>query len=200
MRKILLGFAMLAIASGCAGSKEMRVDPVTDVPTLETLMKQNAAVYLASETEVQERIDDFFKRIPEPNEHHKINYLISALRQSEHVFIRNGESYTGSQASRWFRWKLGHKRFKESPIKSAADFIKRVSTKSNTSGKYYQVKVDGMYHKLYKLLESELQALEDRHVQNILSQVVSQEAFSEITSDSSEMSTSVIVPPVAPAP
>jgi len=197
MNRIIIVCLTTLVAAGCASSTQHKVNPSISVPSLETIIKLKKTVYLAHEAAVQNRIDAFFHRTPNPNGHHKINYLIQALRSSDITFVRNGSMYSGLQASMWLRWKTHHKKFRGAPILTAAAFIKRVATRSNTSGEYYQVRIDDMYYKLYTLLENELKALEKREVENTLDEILTHESFQEISGEGKGFQAPVIISPVA---
>ena len=57
-----------------------------------------------------------------------------------------------------------------------------------------------MYHRLHKILENELEAVENKHVDSVLDQAVAGEVFPEIGSETTEISPPTILAPVAPAP
>ena len=63
-----------------------------------------------------------------------IDYLLDYVSQSGLTFLRNGRSYTASEAAAHMRRKYDHFR---DDIESAEDFIRLTATRSLTSGKLY---------------------------------------------------------------
>lgn len=88
----------------------------------------------------------------------KIAYLISCVRQSPYTFIRNGDTHSSQTAaahlSRKYR-KMADK------IKTAADFIRKIASRSESSGKPYLIRCEDKIYPSQDVLLSELQALED---------------------------------------
>jgi hypothetical protein len=66
-----------------------------------------------------------------------IEYLLDYVIQSDCTFIRNGQNYDAQQATAHLRSK--YKYFK-SQIQTPEDFIRLAATKSELSGKPYQVR------------------------------------------------------------
>ncbi|HEY6065972.1 MAG TPA: DUF5329 family protein [Thermoanaerobaculia bacterium] len=67
----------------------------------------------------------------------KIDFLIAEVKKSKDVFIRNGQEYTGARASSHLAWKL---RFAGKRVQTATEFILGVGSKSEESGKLYEVR------------------------------------------------------------
>lgn len=88
----------------------------------------------------------------------KIDYLIDRIRQSPYTFIRNGESYRGGKAAMHLSWKFHRK---GAGIKRAVDFIKKIASRSSSSGQPYMIKIqNGKMYPVSELLNNELQNLE----------------------------------------
>jgi hypothetical protein len=66
-----------------------------------------------------------------------VDYLIARVEKSDWKFIRNGDEHTGKEASEHMRRKYNH--FKKE-IKTPEDFIEKCASKSELSGKPYNVK------------------------------------------------------------
>lgn len=66
-----------------------------------------------------------------------IEYLLDHVAASDCVFVRNGQSYDAQQATAHLRSK--YKYFK-SQIRTPEDFIQLAATKSEITGKPYQVR------------------------------------------------------------
>ena len=94
-------------------------------------------------------------------EQDKINYLISRIEKSPCLFIRNGQEVKGSEAARFMRWKLLRKAERHH-VRTAEDFVRRIATRSDMSGKYYWVATqdNGQYH-LGDVLLNELMQIEN---------------------------------------
>ena len=80
---------------------------------------------LAQETVVREDIDA------------TITHLLDVVTKSGCTFIRNGQQYTGAQASDHMRIKYKH--FKDQ-IKTPEDFIRLAATESLLTGEPYKIK------------------------------------------------------------
>lgn len=117
--------------------------------------------YFDSQELQQTRLEQFAERHSNPSEMDKINYLLNSVKRSKLVFIRNGVEHNSSNAVRWLKRKLYHKRMRANPITSAQDFIERIATKSNTTGLPYQVMwSDGYVMNSEDILKFELNSLE----------------------------------------
>ena len=92
----------------------------------------------------------------------KIDYLIGRVQSSNLIFIRNRVKYNAYASANFLRWKFQRLKQKHHvEIKTAREFIKRVSTSSKMSGKPYVVVLgDGTSHYLSDILKNELDALE----------------------------------------
>ena len=75
---------------------------------------------------------------PEPLEI-TIHYLLNYVTNSDKIFIRNNQKYSGSEAAGHMQKKYAHYQDK---IKTPEDFIELAATKSLISGKPYLVIVD----------------------------------------------------------
>jgi hypothetical protein len=88
----------------------------------------------------------------------KIEYLIERLRHSPHTFVRNGESHTGGVAARLVEWKYGRRK---KQIGTARDFINKVASRSEASGRPYLVLIaNGAAYLARDVLSNELKLLE----------------------------------------
>jgi hypothetical protein len=67
-----------------------------------------------------------------------IQYLLDTVAKSDVTFIRNGEPHDGKQASAHMAGKYRH--FAKE-IHTAEDFIRLAGTRSETTGKAYEVKL-----------------------------------------------------------
>lgn len=95
----------------------------------------------------------------EVSEDLKIAYLISRLQNSPYTFIRNGYSYSGRRAAAHIRHKYQKK---ANLVRSALDFIKRIASRSSTSGKSYLMKIGGQKsYEIRDILTNELNLLEE---------------------------------------
>jgi len=92
-------------------------------------------------------------------ERQKIESLIKQVGDLEDAkFIRNGSTYEVASAVRFLRGKWNAN---DSVVKSARDFIDKVASASNTSGKPYFIRFkDGREIESREYLLSELQKLE----------------------------------------
>ena len=68
-----------------------------------------------------------------------IHYLLSYVTNTDKIFIRNNQKYSGSEAAGHMQKKYAHYRDK---IKTPEDFIKLAASKSLISGKPYLIIVD----------------------------------------------------------
>ncbi|HEY3172114.1 MAG TPA: DUF5329 family protein [Thermoanaerobaculia bacterium] len=72
-----------------------------------------------------------------PEEQARIDFLIGEVKKSNDVFIRNGKEYSGNRAASHLSMKL---RFAGRRIQTAMDFVLGVASKSEESGKLYEVR------------------------------------------------------------
>lgn len=75
-----------------------------------------------------------------PDERAKIEALIAHVASLQKaVFIRNGKAYDAASAAKFLRgkWEAHDKE-----IKTAAEFIEKVATKSSTTGKAYRIRLE----------------------------------------------------------
>jgi hypothetical protein len=70
-------------------------------------------------------------------EQEKIDFLLAEVKNSKDVFIRNGREYAGAKASAHLAMKL---RFAGKRVQTATDFVLGVASKSEESGKLYEVR------------------------------------------------------------
>jgi len=70
-------------------------------------------------------------------EQEKIDFLLGEVKRSDDVFIRNGSQYSGAKASAHLAMKL---RFAGKRVQTATDFVLGVASKSEESGKLYEVR------------------------------------------------------------
>lgn len=71
------------------------------------------------------------------DEQTKIDFLLGEVKKSDDVFIRNGKEYRGSRASAHLATKL---RFAGRRVQTATEFILGIASKSEESGKLYEVR------------------------------------------------------------
>jgi hypothetical protein len=70
----------------------------------------------------------------------KIDWLLDQIRTSDAVFIRNGTEYDGAKAASHIKSKLW---FAGDRVQTAKDFILGVASKSEASGKPYEIRLKG---------------------------------------------------------
>jgi hypothetical protein len=91
-------------------------------------------------------------------EQKKIDYLIGEVKRSTATFLRNGAEHKAPQAAAHLARKL---RYAGKRVQSARDFIGGIATKSETSGKPYEIRwPDGRRQPLAEWLRSRLAAYE----------------------------------------
>ena len=74
---------------------------------------------------------------PRPEEEQqKIDWLITEMKNSDAVFIRNGKEYTGERAASHVKSKLW---FAGKRVQTALEFIVGVASQSEESGKPYEI-------------------------------------------------------------
>lgn len=66
----------------------------------------------------------------------KIDWLLSEIEHSDATFVRNGSAYDGRRAASHLRTKLF---FAGNRVQTARDFVAGVCTRSEASGKPYEV-------------------------------------------------------------
>lgn len=92
-------------------------------------------------------------------EQKKIDYLIGEVKRSTARFLRNGDEHTAPRAAAHLARKL---RFAGKRVQSARDFIVGIATKSETSGRVYEIRwPDGRRQPLAEWLRSRLAAYEN---------------------------------------
>lgn len=138
---------------------------VEDASEIRAQLLTKEAIYLDSSEMHQARLGKFVEKIDEESqitEKQKIKFLLDSVRGSANGFYRNGGRYTSVQAADWLRWKMHHKQFKSKPIITGQEFIKRVASRSNTTGDPYQVvRENGKRYKMGEVLQNELSSLEE---------------------------------------
>jgi len=83
-----------------------------------------------------------------------VDAILTHIRDSEIIFIRNGERYTASQAYDWLKWKVRHRQYLKRPIMTRQDFIQRVADRSKKTGEpYWVVTSEGKTIRLQKWLK-----------------------------------------------
>lgn len=117
--------------------------------------------YLSSPEDQQARIEKFLKNHPNWVEREKIVYLFESIKKSPNTFVRNGTTYTGAQAARFLRWKMGRSRYVSDPVHTAREFVGRVCSRSSMSSQPYEmILADGKRYPLKEILAMELASLE----------------------------------------
>ena len=91
-------------------------------------------------------------------ERDKIRYLLERVASSDIQFIRNGRAYDGPKARQWLLYKMDHWVRR---VETAEDFVTRVASSSQKTGKPYLVKLpEGKVYSLKSVLQRELAAFE----------------------------------------
>lgn len=67
----------------------------------------------------------------------KIDWLLARMRDSNASFLRNGKTYDGQKASAHLKRKLF---FAGGRVKTARDFILGIATRSEETGKPYEIR------------------------------------------------------------
>lgn len=70
----------------------------------------------------------------------EISYLINSIGKSGCAFVRNGERYSGKEARQHLRSK---RKRNAHLVHSAEDFIKKIASRSETSGQLYMISCRG---------------------------------------------------------
>jgi uncharacterized protein DUF5329 len=93
---------------------------------------------------------------PRPlSEQVKIDFLLEEVKKSDDAFIRNGKQYSGGRASAHLATKL---RFAGKRVQTATDFILGIASKSEETGKLYEVRTrEGLREPLRDWLLARLQ-------------------------------------------
>jgi hypothetical protein len=99
---------------------------------------------------------------PRPlSEQAKIEFLLGEVKKSDDVFIRNGKQYSGGRASAHLATKL---HFAGKRVQTATDFILGIASKSEETGKLYEVHTrGGLREPLRDWLLARLQLHEKAH-------------------------------------
>jgi hypothetical protein len=96
-----------------------------------------------------------------PAEQVKIDFLLNEVTKSGDVFVRNGREYSGVRASGHLARKL---RFAGKRVQTANDFILGIASKSEETGKLYEVRTrEGHREPLRDWLLARLQLHEHAH-------------------------------------
>ena len=96
------------------------------------------------------------------DEQTKIDFLIAEVKKSDDVFVRNGREYGGIRASSHLSTKL---RFAGKRIQTATEFVLGIASKSEESGKLYEVRSrEGHREPLRDWLLARLQLYEKAHI------------------------------------
>ncbi len=94
-------------------------------------------------------------------EQNKIDYLIGQVRASSATFLRNGNEHKATRAASHLARKL---RFAGKRVQTASDFIEGIATKSEDSGKPYEIRwPDGRREQLAEWLTARLRVYEKEH-------------------------------------
>jgi len=95
------------------------------------------------------------------HEQKKIEYLIGQVKGSSATFLRNGGEHTASRAASHLERKL---RYAGKRVQTARDFIVGIASKSQTSGKPYEIRwPDGRRQRLAEWLTARLAVYEKEH-------------------------------------
>ena len=96
-----------------------------------------------------------------PGEQAKIDFLLAEVKKSDDTFVRNGREYSGSGASSHLARKL---RFAGKRVQTATDFILGIASKSEETGKLYEVRTrEGHVEPLRDWLLARLHLYEKAH-------------------------------------
>ena len=149
---VVLSFMTLVV--GCSTTAQ-RGTQASDVLAL-----MEGPLFLNSEDHGK-RVDRFVNNKDNFSEQDKINYLLSCVRDSKAIFIRNGQQHNGFLAAQWLRWKMQHPQYRKNPIQTARRFVDEVCLRSNKTGIPYFVILQGSQRKaLQEVMNHELTALE----------------------------------------
>jgi hypothetical protein len=88
----------------------------------------------------------------------EVNALLAFVGNSHCTFIRNGSSYSATQAQAHLQDKLDYL-LRKDRVNSAEQFIERAGSESSFSGKPYKVNCDGKEQLSADWLKAELQRL-----------------------------------------
>ena len=92
-------------------------------------------------------------------ERDKIRYLLERVASSDIRLIRNGRAYDGPKARQWLLYKMNHW---VRGVETAEDFVTRVASSSQKTGKPYLVELrEGKVYSLKSVLRNELEAFEN---------------------------------------
>lgn len=140
MRVILRILFIFTTLSGCATASHETSHLSTVGGSSSFHEAMESVPRLVSDQYVLEK-NRFYKKltVDASHEEDKIMYLIEELRQSPYSFERNGEVHKSTRAAQHLMMK--YYRAKDR-ISTAEDFIKMVATKSNKTGREYQVIFD----------------------------------------------------------
>jgi len=75
-----------------------------------------------------------------PVEQGRIDWLLAQIRDSKGVFIRNGAEYDCVKAANYLSEKL---HFKGSRLATAREFIEKIASSSETTGRPYEIRLPG---------------------------------------------------------
>ncbi len=81
----------------------------------------NSSLMLESVEEHEAMIREFMVHHPNGTEQEKIQFLLSALKNSKLKFRRNGSGYDGNACAKWLAWKMKHPQFRDDPILTGWD-------------------------------------------------------------------------------
>jgi hypothetical protein len=96
------------------------------------------------------------------DEKEKIEYLLNRIRNSGCQFFRNEEIVSGGTAVNFLRWKRMRPQFRNF-LKSARDFVEKITNRSEMSGQYYEVIFpDGRRFHMIDVMRKELDFLENQ--------------------------------------
>lgn len=94
------------------------------------------------------------------SEEEKIAWLITQVRESPAVFLRNGSEYDGNHAASHLEWKL---RWAGKRVQTAGQFIEGVASRSEQTSKVYEIRLeDGRTMPLGDWLEERLATREGK--------------------------------------
>lgn len=124
---------------------------------------ESARVLLGPAESVEK--DPMFKKLaaesssPASADKIKIQYLISRMRQSPYVFIRNRERHTGKRAASHLAMKYASV---SGRVKTPKEFIENIAARSSFTGEVYLMDIEGKTVEVRKVLNDELSLLEEK--------------------------------------
>lgn len=144
----------LVSSTGCASLKNAKSSQFSDAPA--------GQVYFSSTPKSLNSLS-FSRWLGPVTERDKIRYLLERVAASHFRFIRNGETHDSQEARQWLLYKMSHW---VTGVATAEDFVDRVASYSQKTGKPYLVEFpDGKVYSLGSVLKNELLFFEQHRTQ-----------------------------------